>query len=186
MVISSCGEGTAWRGLTFDDAARERFEGGVRDFDVRFPACDYQHRFQRYYEDSTRVAAATDEQNGLPPAPLTPAITRAMTACGVDLLGFDQLTEHDGRLAATIWSWANGAPGARRGCVLMTRRFHVAACGRRLPFACRTAGAWRLSRPVGWADRPRRCRGGLPRTGYEAAGLRAVTGGEPVWLRLRR
>lgn len=187
LAISSCGEGTAWRGLIFDDAARQELEGGVRDFQVRYPECDYSDHFQRYFEDRTRLTAALDKQDGILPAPLTPSITRAMTTCGVDLTGFDFLTRDDGRLAATIWSWAKGQPGKRRGCVVMAKRFRVADCDRKLPFACRSkAGKWRVtSAAVRGQDRPKRCRRGLPRTGYEAAKLRTVTDGAPVWLKLK-
>lgn len=186
LAISGCGEGTAWRRLVFDDAKRQEFEGGVRDFTVRYPRCDYSDHFQRFFEDSTKLTAAIDKQEGVLPAPLTPAITRAMTTCGVDLFGFDQLTPGDARLAATVWSWAKGQPRGR-GCVVLRTRFRVTDCGRRLHFACRTKrGAWRMSgTTVRWGDRPRGCRGGVPRTGYEAAELRRATQGTPVWLKLR-
>ncbi len=186
IIMSNCGEGTAWRSLVFASDERAKDEGGPRDFTVRYPQCDYSDRFQRFYEDSTKLSATVDQTNGLPPAPLTPAITRAMTKCGVDLLGFDQLTSTDGRLAATIWSWAPGQPSGT-GCVLMRTRFRVAPCTARHRFACRAADGRLTVSPTRaiWKRRPRGCRRGLPRTGYEAAKLRDASGGKAVWLKLR-
>lgn len=186
IVMSNCGEGAAWPSLVFASDERAKYEGGPRDFTERFPACDYSGRFQRFYEDSTRLSATVDQADGKAPAPLTPAITRAMTKCGVDLIGFDQLTADDGRLAATIWSWAPGQPSGS-GCVLMRARFKVAPCTVRRRFACRAAdGAITVSsRRAIYAKRPKGCRRAIPRTGYEAAKLRQASGGRAVWLKLR-
>ncbi len=185
LVMTNCGEGTAWRSLGFASDERAEHEGGPRDFEPD-EACGYLDHFQRFYEDSTKLSAAIDQSNGLAPAPMTPAVTRAMVNCGADLLGFDQLTAADGRLAATIWSWAEGQPSGT-GCVLLRKRFRVAGCGARHRFACRTRGALTVSpKRAVWSRRPRGCRRAVPRTGYEAAQLRAAAGGKAVWLKLRR
>src|SRR3712207_7384477 len=45
----------------------------------------------------------------------------AMTDCGVNLFGFDQLLPSDGRIEATIWSWAKDEPRQPGGCALQRR-----------------------------------------------------------------
>ncbi len=185
IIMGNCGEGTAWRSLVFASDERAKFEGSPRDFTTPYPTCDYRDHFQRFYEDSTNLTAAVDKQNGIAPAPLTPAVTRAMTKCGVDLLGFDKLTADDGRLGATVWSWAQGQPSGP-GCVLMRTRFKVAPCAAKHRFACRTAAGWTVSaKRAAYRRKPKGCRRGLPRTGYEAAQLRDASGGKAVWLKLR-
>lgn len=185
IPMSNCGEGTAWPSLVYASDERAEHEGSPRDFKPD-EECGYLDHFQRFYEDSTRLSAAVDQSNGIAPAPLTPDITRQMVACGVDLLGFDQLTADDGRLAATIWSWAKGQPSGS-GCVLMRKRFRVASCAARHRFACRAAdGTLSVSAKRAFGiKRPRGCRRAVPRTGYEAAQLRAASGGKALWLRLR-
>lgn len=42
-----------------------------------------------------------------------------MTDCGVNLFGFDQLLPEDGRIQASLWSWAPDEPRAGAGaCAL--------------------------------------------------------------------
>ncbi len=70
LVISSCGEGSAWSSLVFDDAARAENEGGPSDFEG-YPACSYSGRFQRFFEDSTALSFGTgglQDDGGLTPA----------------------------------------------------------------------------------------------------------------------
>jgi hypothetical protein len=191
LAISSCGEGVAWRALVFDDEARERFEGGADDFEG-YPACDYSSTFQRFFEDSTYLTFGVDTISGATPSPgLTPAITAEMTKCGVDLTGFDKLTADDGRLAATIWSWAKDEPRAGR-CTLMGAdgRFRAAACRSRHRFACGQGGHYAIFTPNRrYRRRPRGCHVALPRTGYEAARLHDVmvaAGTQAAWLKLTR
>jgi hypothetical protein len=191
LAISSCGEGTAWRDLIFDDRAREYFEGGADDFEG-YPACDYSSRFQRFFEDSTYLTFGVDTVGGATPSPgLTPEVTAEMSRCGVDLTGFDKLTAGDGRLAALVWSWAKDEPKAGR-CTLMNPagRFRAAGCRARHRFACGQGGHYAIfagRRP--YRRRPRRCHVALPRTGYEAAKLHdamVAAGVRTAWLRLTR
>ena len=119
---------------------------------------------------------------------MTPAVTRAMVDCGADLLGFDQLTADDGRLAATVWSWAEGQPSGP-GCVLMRKRFRVASCAAKHRFACRAAdGALTRQRQARAAGRSARGAAAAPSpapgTRPRSCALRA--GGKAVWLKLRR
>jgi hypothetical protein len=168
-----------------------------------FPACDatygrdvYDSKLVRYYEDSTFVSAATDPSET--PAQheanaLTPERVGWMTRCGVGLFGFDQLLPHDGRLRASIWSWASGEPSADGGrCGLQREsdaRWVTAPCGAKHRAVCRGAGGLSLTpKPVKYDQAGRACEksGGsfdLPRTGYENSGLRAAGGDQPLWLR---
>jgi len=119
-----------------------------------------------------------------------------MLRCGVDLFGFDQLLQGDGRLEASVWSWAPGEPRADGGSCAVARasdgRWVSASCDRPRPAACRTpGGAWELSRPTSAARAEDACeREGAafaaPRTGHEQALLRLEAGDRAVLLGLRR
>jgi hypothetical protein len=190
LAISSCGEGTAWRGLIFDDAAREKFEGGADDFKP-YPECDYSDHFQRFFEDSTYLSFGVDTVSGATPSPgLTPEVTAQMTKCGVDLTGFDKLTADDGRLAASVWSWAKGQPG-KGACTIMgpNGRLRATGCRRRHAFACQTpAGAFAIDKRRRRYAR-HKCRVALPRTGYEAAKLHdalVAAGLRAAWIKPAR
>jgi hypothetical protein len=165
-----------------------------------FPACDatynaavYDAKLVRYYEDSTWLSSAIDPSES--PADhdagsLTPDKVASMIACGVNLFGFDQFDPNDGRVAASIWSWAANEPNATSGACAVQRpdgRWAAADCGERHPAACRTAGGWKLSPSVPAAAAAAACSatGGEydpPRTGPENAQLRAAAAGVPVWL----
>ena len=85
---------------------------------------------------------------------LDAAKVAAMTACGVNLLGLDQFDPNDGRVEASLWSWAPGEPRRENGdCTVMRAdgRWYAAPCDD--------------SRPQAPA----------PRTGEENAALRAAT-----------
>ncbi len=189
LAISGCGEGSAWAGLIFDDEARSRFEGGGDDFEP-YPECDYSDHFQRFFEDSTALSAGVDTIGGATPGPgLTPERTREMTRCGVDLFGFDQLQPDDGRLAATVWSWARDEPSGR-GCAVQSGRWRIVPCSRKRAFACRRPGGRLTIRKqrAPWGRKPRGCGRVLPRSGYQAQRLRDAmrrAGVRSVWLRSR-
>jgi hypothetical protein len=113
-----------------------------------------------------------------------------MIACGVNLFGFDQFDPNDGRVAASIWSWAPNEPNASSGACAVQRadgHWAAAGCGERHPAACRTTDGWALSPSVPATAAAGACHatGGrftVPRTGQENAQLRAVAGDQPVWL----
>ena len=185
LAISSCGEGTQWRGLVFDDEHRAEHEGNAGDFEP-YPACDYTGHFQRFYEDSTALSYGAGGFEEFPA--MTPEVTREMTRCGVDLTGFDQLLPGDGRLAALAWSWAPRQP-AGRGCAVMSARWRIVPCGKRRTFACRTRTGYAIVGRGPWRRKPSGCRRALPRTGYEAQQLRDAmreASVRSVWLGLRR
>ena len=112
-----------------------------------YPGCDasygpavYAAKFVRYYEDSTWLSAAIDP--GQTPADheagsLTPERVAAMVACGVNLFGFDQFDPNDGRVAASIFSWAPGQPDAAAGACAVQRRRRPLGLGRLRPAAAR-------------------------------------------------
>jgi hypothetical protein len=196
VLVGDCARG--WAPLVFgwND---EHVEGGSTAAFQPFPACDatyksevYGRKLVRYYEDSTLVSAViapTTPPND--PERLSAQKVAAMTACGVNLFGLDQLLPDDGRLAATIWSWAENEPDAAHGRCTAQRadgRWARRPCTIKLRAACRRDGTWLLTtRPLTF-DRARgRCRGrhaplGVPRSGDENARLRALAGDAEVWI----
>ncbi len=146
----------------------------------------------RWYEDSTWVSAMAGGSS----SHLTTTEARAMAACGVTLIGFDQLTPEDPRLTAVVWSWAPGAPARPNGaasCAISGSdgRFRDAACGDRHPFACMVSpDSWRVTRgEASWADGPSTCARefpgsafGVPANGWENGQLRSAASGRTPWL----
>ena len=200
VLVGNCRAGWASDVYSWDD---NHVESGSTPGYKPFPACDstydrgvYDSKFVRYYEDSTFVATAIDPTQT--PAQhdaqaLTPARVASMTRCGVNLFGFDQILPHDGRIDATIWSWAKNEPGSTPGrCGLQRRdgRWLARSCAAHRPAACRTSeGGWTLTRrPVAYRRARAACaklgaRFDLPRSGYDNSLLRAAAGSHGVWLR---
>lgn len=186
VIVSGCGTGSAWQSLAF--SWERHLESRPNDF-ADYPDCgpnfrmrQYRSRLVRYYEDATREAGSGGADDGL-----TPETTATMARCGVDLLGFDRLEPFDGRLEASIWSWAANEPSAGR-CALIR-------AGRKLPFgrwvskrcdgltappACRNRNKWSVGkRRLELAAAKRYCRRrgaklAVPRTGFENQLLRAA------------
>jgi hypothetical protein len=200
IVVSSCGTGSSWPRVAFnwDDSHEEERPRGYRDFPdcgPDFTRADYDGKLIRYYEDSTRLtagastvgAASRDDGIGVETA-------AAMTRCGVDLFGLDQVAVDDPRFAALVWSWAPGEPRRRPGCAAQhAGRWYSLRCTRRLRVACRLPdGRWRVPSRLATHSRAasvcRRARGrwDVPRTGFEAQQLRVamdrVRAGR-AWLR---
>ncbi|MCW2989996.1 MAG: conserved hypothetical secreted protein, partial [Solirubrobacterales bacterium] len=125
VLVGNCRAG--WSGRVFGWDAGHVESGSTPDY-AAYPACDatydrsvYAAKLVRYFEDSTWLSAAVDPAST--PADhrageLTPAKVAAMTACGVNLFGFDQFDPNDGRVEASIWSWAPGEPGAAGACAV--------------------------------------------------------------------
>jgi hypothetical protein len=202
IAVSGCGVGSAWAGtvFTWDQHVEERPRGFMP-----FPSCgpdytraQYESTLVRYYEDRTKLTNAFPAQRD---DGLTPETTAAMTRCGVDLLGFDQLQPDDGRLQATVWSWARKQPAGRTRCAIQhgtakpsSARWYTRPCGRRLRVACRKGNGWVIGGPRralrgGRACRRKGARYSVPRTGYEAQRLRLAmkrAGARAVWLGYRR
>src|SRR4051794_9505193 len=194
VIVSGCGVGAAWHGVAFDWSAHaEERPHGFQDFPRCGPDYDratYDAKLVRYYEDSTWLTTAgANAGQATVDDGITPATAAAMTRCGVDLIGLDQLQPGDQRLAALVWSWAPGEPGAG-GCAIQRAdgRWASSACKDRRPAACRRAdGTWATTKPVPAAAAASACRDAdatytPPRTGYENARLRiAAAAGRPGW-----
>ncbi len=198
VIVSGCGMGARWPAVAFDwsKTHEEERPRGYRDFPdcgPDFERADYDGKLIRYFEDSTRLtagastvgASSVDDGIGVETA-------AAMTRCGVDLFGLDQVVADDPRFAALVWSWAPGEP-RRPGCAAQhAGRWYSLRCTRRLRVACRLPdGRWRvpsaLSKRSQAAALCRRRKGAwdVPRTGYEAQTLRVAAErvrAERVWV----
>jgi hypothetical protein len=193
VANSGCGEGADWRSLAFS-WTKHREEGPsqfVANPPCGFARSDYDTRLIRYYEDSTWLSAGAGAAAGDPDSPgLTPAIVKAMTRCGVDLFGFDQLQPGDGRNDAAVWSWA---PGERTsaGCAEMRGdgRWYALGCKQKRPVACRRSdGSWLVTdKSFAAAKAAGACSAegaklDVPRTGYDNELLRQAAAGTRVLL----
>ena len=182
IVVSRCGQGSAWPAVAFDwsKTHEEERPRGFEDFPgcgPDFTRAEYDATLIRYFEDSTRLTntaattGAASRDDGI-----TVETAGRMARCGVDLLGMDQVERADPRFAALVWSWAPEQPKRARGCAAQfDARWYALRCSRRLRVACRTAdGRWRVpSRVVRWSHARAHCRRraaefAVPATGYEA------------------
>lgn len=199
VLVGSCAPG--WSSAVFDWNAVHVESGSTAAYRA-FPRCDatyhravYATELVRYFEDSTLVSNLLDPTR--PPADpdaLTPGKVHTMTTCGVNLFGFDQILPEDGRIQASLWSWAPGQPRSAAGACTVQRddgRWAVARCAGRHRAACLDEGRWTLTRPVPYAAARRACRSrsarfALPRSGDGNVRLqRAAAGASAVWLRHR-
>jgi hypothetical protein len=193
VANSGCGEGSDWRSLAF--SWRNHREEGPAQFRAN-PPCgfargDYDTRLIRYYEDSTWLSAGAGAASGEEMSDgLTPDTVRAMTRCGVDLFGFDQLQPGDGRNDAAVWSWAQGQPSGGR-CTEMRGdgRWSSIGCKRRRPAACRHSdGSWLVTeKAVTTAQAAKTCAADgadfdTARTGRDNELLREAANGHAVLL----
>ncbi|SON61932.1 hypothetical protein MSIMFI_03451 [Mycobacterium simulans] len=198
ILVSNCVPG--WAGDVFDWNNLEVESGSTPNYQP-YPACDatygnavYASKLVRYYEDSTLFGAlSTPLRPPANPAALTPPKVQAMTDCGVNLFGFDQLLPEDGRIQASLWSWAPDEPRAGAGtCTLQGAdgRWIAAQCTDAHPAACQSpTGTWTVTPSVPFTGASSACAAAgsnftLPRTGDQNARLRAVAetaGG--VWVR---
>src|SRR3954468_16197775 len=189
VLVGNCRSGWSRDVFGWDDV---HVESGSTPGYKPFPACDasygrdvYDSKLVRYYEDSTFVATAIDptqtpaeHQAGA----LTPDKVKSMVRCGVGLFGFDQILPHDGRISASVWSWAKNEPNPAGGRCGLQRagdgRWITAPCKERHPAVCRNAdGSLSLtSRVVPYTAADNACGKAatfdLPRTGYENSLLR--------------
>jgi hypothetical protein len=199
-IVSSCGMGTKWTDVAFDwsKTHEEERPHGYRDFPdcgPNFTRADYDGKLIRYFEDSTQVTRnASVLGQATPDDGITAPTAAAMTRCGVDLLGLDQVVPDDPRFAALVWSWAPGEPRRRPGCVAqLDARWYSLRCTRRLRVACRLPdGRWRIPSKIGThvqapdICKRRRAVWDVPRTGFEAQQLRVAqerARAARVWLR---
>ena len=204
VVMSSCHAGLGWNTLVFSDAERSTYESGPEGYGED-GSCDprlaptagapaqfsgdnprYEDVLLRVFEDSTALSAI----EGGKPQRITAGRAAGLARCAVDLVGFDQILPDDGRLAASVWSYAPGQP-AVGGCTVERAdgRWYAAGCHTRHLVACRTVDGWSVTRPaVPETAASSHCRGGtydVPRTGHDAAllqrALRAA-GAADAWV----
>lgn len=194
VLVGSCAPG--WSADVFDWNPSHVESGSTAAYQP-YPTCDatygpsvYANQMVRYFEDSTLVSTLLNPLR--PPADpdaLTPDKVAAMTDCGVNLFGFDQLLPEDGRIQSTLWSWAPDEPVAGAGsCTLQAAdgRWHAAPCTDLHPAACRSGDTWSVTAPVAVAAAPAACAAvgssfSVPRSGEQNARLRSVAGGS-AWL----
>jgi hypothetical protein len=182
---SSCGVGSAWPAVVFD--WERHLETRLEEFSD-FPVCGSD--FTRAEYDATQIRYFEDgrpsQRNG---ARITPDIAGQMARCGVDLLGLDQLEPNDPRLAALVWSWAEGQPDKRGDCAVQKSKretldigWKAVGCRAHRRPACRKKDRWLLGAHAVAKKRARaecRLRGAkfaVPRTGFEAQLLREAMG----------
>lgn len=189
VVVGSCAPG--WSSLVFDWSPTH-VEGGSTAAYAPYPACDatygddvYAAQLVRYFEDSTLVSALRDPLRApADPDALSPRKVHSMTACGVNLFGLDQLLPEDGRIQATLWSWAPDEPRTDVGACTLQRpsdgRWVAAACTETHRAACRSGDAWTVTpTPVTFADAEPACAAvgatfDLPRAGDQNSALHEV------------
>ncbi|MDX6674061.1 MAG: hypothetical protein QOH11_1479, partial [Solirubrobacteraceae bacterium] len=201
MLVGNCRSGWASDVFSWDDT---HVESGSTPQYAAFPACDasyprsvYDAKLVRYYEDSTWVSSTvnpTASPQDAADESLTPDRVAAMTRCGVNLFGFDQLLPADGRIEASIWSWAPNQPDRTAGDCAAQRadgRWITRPCNARRRAACISSTGWSLTRgavPNAAAATACHTQGaalGLPRTGYQNSLLRRAAGADEVWLGYR-
>jgi hypothetical protein len=203
VLVGNCRGGWAGEVFGWDDV---HVESGSTSKYRDFPSCDasydravYDSKLVRYYEDSTFVSAAVDPTSTPAQAAaemLKPQRVFAMTRCGVNLFGFDQLLPDDGRIGASIWSWAPDKPDRSQGrCAIQRKdgRWTTRGCSAYKRAACLVAGSWRVTgKPFTHAGARAECRRrggelGLPRSGYDNSSLRDGAPGDAneLWLGYR-
>lgn len=201
VLVGSCAPD--WSTDVFDWNTTHVESGSTSGYQP-YPACDatyganvYGTQMVRYFEDSTLVSALLNPT--APPAnpqALTPIKVQSMTDCGVNLFGLDQLLPEDGRIQATLWSWAPDEPRAGAGgCTLQEAdsRWVAAPCADVHPAACQAVdGTWSVTPTVvGFDDATAACAAlgstfTLPRAGDQNSALHAVA--DPVggtWVNYR-
>ncbi|MET3961726.1 hypothetical protein ABIE44_001660 [Marmoricola sp. OAE513] len=195
VLVGKCAPG--WSGSVFDWNG-VHVEGGKTSAYQAFPACDgtygqstYDSQMVRYFEDTTLVSTLLNpSRKPADPEALTPEKVAAMTSCGVNLYGFDQLLPEDGRIQSTLWSWAPDEPRAGAGSCTLQRpdgRWAAAPCTDLHPAACLSGSTWTLTAPVLAADAAAACTGigstfDLPRVGDSNSRLHAVAAATGAWV----
>jgi hypothetical protein len=182
VVVGNCDAAVA---RTWGTVVHERGPGWDESGDPL--TCEADTVVRRFFEDRTWVAEVTGGTTSI-----TAEATAAMVRCGANLIGFDQLSPDDPRLAALVWSWAEDAvtAGAPSGCAYQgaDTYFHVDDCRTKRPAACLDAsGAWRVTKPVRWDRAPAACAAlsatfSVPATGMRNVALAAAKPSSEVWV----
>ena len=202
IIVGNCGPGS-WGSWVFERGDNKNWQESGSGPGEDYPGlkgCAAERRrvgsgraIVRWYEDSTWLSAVVDGESGH----LTTTEAAAMAKCGATLIGFDQLTPEDPRLAAIVWSWATNEPAAPNGsarCAASTgdTRFHAQGCTNNHSFACTTnPDTWKVTTVEGpWTAGQTTCARefpgstfGVPANGWENSLLRAAAVSRSVWLR---
>lgn len=195
VLVGSCAPG--WSGSVFDWSSAH-VEGGKTSAYQAFPTCDatygpsvYASQMVRYFEDTTLVSTLLNPTRPpVDPEALSPAKVEAMTSCGVNLFGLDQLLPEDGRIQSTLWSWAPDEPKAGNGsCTAQGAggRWFATPCTDLKPAACLSGSTWTVTPAVPAADAATACQAigstfDLPRAGDSNSRLHAVAGPAGAWV----
>lgn len=211
IIVGNCGPG-AWGTWVHERGPASNWDESGSGPGNDYPGmtdCSKPHarggfgRISRWYEDSTWLTVMAGGTRG----ELTTAEATAMARCGVSLVGFDQLTPQDPRLAAVVWSWAKNEPSnTTRACATSNAdaKFHANGCGEQHHFACnddfygpvRPAVLipprtwWSITKATGsWTEGAAACKREFPgshfetpRSGWENSFLRKAARNQDVWV----
>lgn len=199
LVVGNCGPG-AWGTWVHQRGPQWNEANSAMGDDYAGAGCaaertavGYDSRFVRRYEDSTRVSYWADRGGQV-----TIAETGRMVRCGVHMVGFDQLVPDDPRLAALVWSWAEGEPAVSGDCAAARAgdaRFVARSCTESHPALCQTAtGDWAVtSVPSTWDLAGAACASefpwstfSVPANGYEHSLVAAVASAADTWVAYAR
>jgi hypothetical protein len=195
LIVGNCGPG-AWGTWVHERGPKWDESGNPSNYDATACAKDRSARqrhtsFRRYFEDSTWLTAMLGGGEHL-----STDTVAAMVGCGVNIIGMDQLTPDDPRLAALVWSWAQDEPrGGSCAFQGSDARFDAGGCSQRHHFACMSAGGWAVTKASGsWDQGFQACAAeftgasfAVPPNGYRnalLAGAKPPGVGE-VWLNYR-
>jgi len=209
LIVGNCdasnGAATAWGSLVHERGPAWAEDGDAAAYGPTQCADDRAARiahanFRRWYGDSTWLTAMVSQ--GTNPVADTVA---TMVACGVNIVGLDQLTPDDDRLAALVWSWSPSEAMAPSGdCAAQQgsdgaapTRFTGDSCTAAHPFACGLPdGSWHVTSATGaWTDGPVACanefsgaRFAVPVNGLQNTLLTEARTNPPgpVWLNYER
>jgi hypothetical protein len=204
LLVGNCGAGdglgTPWGTVVHQRGALWE-EGGSAPYDEGDCAADRSARltegvFRRWFGDSTWLTAMVSGSTDI-----SATGSARMTACGVNIIGFDQLQPDDGKLASLVWSW-EAVPAADSGADCAAQngagRFVGRACDALLRFACVSpAGVWAVTAASGeWSQGAAACEAEYPGFAFSVPvnGLRNVllrevhdsATADDVWLDYQR
>jgi hypothetical protein len=167
LLVGNCGPGT-WHNDVFERGSKWDEHGDPSNYTTANCAADSAARagdtsFRRFFEDSTFLTAATGG-----PQSLTPDTVARMVRCGVNIIGMDQLMPQDGRLASSVWSWAQNEPSSS-GCAYQGAdgRFRTSGCEATRHYACVDAAGWHVTSATGpWQGGVAACETEFPGSSY--------------------
>lgn len=148
LIVGNCsvGANTSWGSVVHERGPMWNENGTPTSYTSADCAADTAAHiagtsFRRVYEDQTFLSdvEGINPTKPDPSRPMDNADITKLVDCGVNLVGFDQYSPNDGRIAATVWSWAVNQP-AEHGCGYQggDTHFRVASCSSAKPYGCVT------------------------------------------------